>query len=176
MKITLTRNRQYDGSGKFLVLDYLLSPVTELLATVMRLFNDCSRFKRSLSKVIFIAVIHEQPFSQKIHFVPAYTASFTRPAYARVLARVYMGPCRARVFGHLFRISPRLNGRIYGLKPIRNVCKQVYAAENPRIPCCNFETNGQPYWTRQQFTYGRTYPNGGVTTRRVTSNTTAAND
>jgi len=31
------------------------------------------------------------------------------------------------------------------LKPIRNVRKQLYAAENPRILFRNFKTNGQPY-------------------------------
>ena len=31
------------------------------------------------------------------------------------------------------------------LKPIRNVCKQVYAKEKPAIPYRNFETNGRPY-------------------------------
>ena len=68
----------------------------------------------------------------------------------RLYARAYMAPCRTRLFGHLFRISQRLslrkfvalykcvylfigdrNGRIYGLKPIHNVCKQVYAAAKP---------------------------------------------
>ena len=56
MKITLTRNRQYGGSSSgsskmpcllvYLLLNvsYCSPPVTELLVTVMRRLDDCSRF------------------------------------------------------------------------------------------------------------------------------------
>ena len=51
MKITLTKNRQYGGSGEMACFTLSAKmfvtaapPVTELLETVMRVLNDCSRF------------------------------------------------------------------------------------------------------------------------------------